>query len=94
MLRLYASLISCLLALGCSSEHSIQVEGAWVGKILPTQSVTAGYMRITNTGHIDARRSLVERARHEDGTSPGQWRCALHARFPIRLLADERRAAI
>ena len=55
MLRLYASLISCLLALGCSSEHSIQVEGAWVGKILPTQSVTAGYMRITNTGHIDDR---------------------------------------
>lgn len=40
---------------GCANEHPVQVEDAWVREILPTQAVTAGYFRMTNTGANDDR---------------------------------------
>ena len=39
----------------CGSDHPIVVEEAWVRQINPSQSVTAAYMEITNTGAVEDR---------------------------------------
>ncbi|MEE2752775.1 MAG: copper chaperone PCu(A)C [Candidatus Latescibacterota bacterium] len=46
----------CLVAmLACDGPHPIVIKEAWIRKILPSQSVTAGYLMLTNTGEIDDR---------------------------------------
>jgi copper(I)-binding protein len=51
----FTSLISlCLIALfACDDDHPVSIRDAWVRKILPTQSVTAGYLKLTNIGQAD-----------------------------------------
>ena len=39
-----------LALIACSSEHPVSVEDAWVRMIQPSQSVTAGYLVMTNKG--------------------------------------------
>ena len=56
MLRRFTSQISLLCLVACgSSELAISVEDAWVRKIQPSQSVTAGYMKIDNKGAAEDR---------------------------------------
>jgi copper(I)-binding protein len=45
-----------MLVVSCGSpERVISVEDAWVRQIQPTQSVTAGYMKIDNKGRVEDR---------------------------------------
>jgi copper(I)-binding protein len=58
MLRRFTCLISLagMLIVSCgSSEQVISVEDAWVRQIQPSQSVTAGYMKIDNKGAAEDR---------------------------------------
>lgn len=57
----FTNLISlCFVAmLACDDPHPVVIKGAWIRKILPSQSVTAGYLMLTNTGEIDDRLMFV-----------------------------------
>ncbi len=57
MLRRFTCLISlmCLLASCGELERAISVHDAWVRQIQPSQSVTAGYMKIHNKGEVEDR---------------------------------------
>ena len=57
----WISLIGLLLA-SCASDHPMKVENTWVRKVLPSQSVTAGYFTVTNTGSADDRLLSVSAA--------------------------------
>jgi len=43
----------CVVLISCGAEHPILIEDAWVRKIMPSQSVTAGYLTLSNAGPID-----------------------------------------
>lgn len=49
-----------VLLTGCEADYPISVRNAWVRTILPTQSVTAGYLTLVNGSGRDDRLLSVE----------------------------------
>ena len=62
MSRRLANLISLVVLLACTGSHPIEIENAWIREINPSQSVTAGYLTLTNTGTADDRLMSVSTA--------------------------------
>ena len=62
MSRRLANLISLVWLVACSGSHPIEIEHAWIREINPSQSVTAGYLTMTNTGQTDDRLVSVSTA--------------------------------